>query len=218
MARNVIRLSGLIACWLAAWQPSIAHAADEDTQLWLIGAARTELDEETRATLDGSLRLREDARGGNEKTMRMTIEHEVADDVLAGGGAGVWDAGGATEVRVFQQLTITKGDFSARTRLEERLFDGADRVELRFRQRLQYSFALADGLDASVDGEWLHLVQTRNRTGPQFRDQFRSRITLSKRLASGLEAGIAYLAILDQRADRRDRLAHVPQVTLDFVF
>lgn len=215
----MIRICGLIACCLAAWQPSIARAADENTQLWLIGAVRTDLGEKTRATLDGSLRLREDARGGDEKTIRLTLEQEVAEGVLAGGGAGAWDTEtGQTEVRIFQQLTIARGRLAARTRLEERIFDGADRVELRFRQRLQYTLPLSGRVNASLDGEWLHLVQTRNRLGPQYRDQFRSRATLTAKLGGGLTAGVAYLAIYDQRGAARDRFAHVPQVTVDWRF
>jgi len=219
MERARIRVAALIACCAAAWQPSIARAADENTQLWLIGAVRTDLGEDTHATLDGSLRLREDARGGDEKTIRLTLEQEIADNVLAGGGAGVWDTEtGETEVRIFQQLTITRGAFAARTRLEERIFDGADRVELRFRQRMQYTLELSGSVSASLDGEWLHLVQTRDRLGPQYRDQFRSRAAVTADLGNGLTAGIAYLAIYDQRGAARDRYAHVPQVSLDWRF
>lgn len=219
MTQTGIRLAALIACCTAAWQPSIASAADENTQLWIIGEVSTDLDDNTSATLDGSLRLREDARGGEEKTIRLTLETEIADDVAAGGGAGIWEAaGGETEVRIFQQLTIGLGNLSARTRLEERIFDGADRVELRFRQRLQYTHPVSDTVSASLDGEWLHLVQTRNRRGPQYRDQFRSRAAVTARLGNGLTAGVAYLAIYDQRGAARDRFAHVPQVTLDWRF
>lgn len=211
--------AALLACLGAAWQPSIARAADENTQLWIIGVTRTDLDGQTRATLDGSLRLREGARGGDEKTIRLTLETELGNDVSAGGGAGVWDTQtGETEARIFQQFTITRGALAARTRLEQRIFDGADRVELRFRQRLQYSAAISDTVSASLDAEWLHLVQTRSRQGPQYRDQFRSRAGVTARLARGLTAGIAYLVIYDQRGAARDRFAHVPQVTLDWRF
>jgi len=219
MTRVFMRPAALIACCAAAWQPSIAHAADENTQLWLIGAVRTELDEETRAMLDGSLRFREDSRGGEEKTIRLTLLTDVTDDVTAGGGAGIWEAaGGATEVRIFQQLMVRMGDLSARTRLEERIFDRADRVELRFRQRLLYAAEISPTIEASVDGEWLHLVQTRNRLGPQYRDQFRARVALTKRLGDDFTAGLAYLAIYDGLGDRRARYAHVPQISLDWRF
>ncbi|MEQ8411244.1 MAG: DUF2490 domain-containing protein [Erythrobacter sp.] len=224
MTRTLITLPALIACLFAAWQPSIARAADENVQLWVIGSVRTDFGARTGATLDGSIRLREDPRGGEERTIRLTMEREIAAGVVIGGGGGIWEAaGGATEIRPHQQITLARGGLSARTRLEQRFLDGAPRMEMRFRQRLGYAHAFTARTRASVDGEWLHLVRTRDPGGPQNRDQWRARLALDhvvfeRGRGRRLTVGIAYLAIYDERAERRARYAHVPQASIDWRF
>ncbi|KPP85251.1 DUF2490 domain-containing protein [Erythrobacter sp. HL-111] len=219
MIRTRLILSALIACLGGAWQPSIARAADENVQLWVIGSARTDLGGGTRAMLDGSIRFREDARRGEEKTIRLTLERKVARGVTIGGGGGIWEsAGGFTEIRPHQQVTVLRGGLSARTRLEERIFDDAPRMAVRFRQRLRYAHALSDRTKASVEGEWLHLVRTRDRTGPQDRDQWRARISLQHSPVERLTLGLAWLAIHDPSSQGRARYAHVPQLRVDWRF
>lgn len=191
---------------------------DEDLQFWLITNASGQLDEDTLLNVDATYRVREDARGGDERTIRFLVEQEVSEFAKIGGGVGVFEAaGGLTQIRVTQQAALRSGRFDSRTRLEERFFDGADQVELRFRQRIRYTHPLAKNLRAAVSIEWLHLLQPRLDT-ILFRDEFRPQIALSYRLREDLSIGVDYLAIISPRGIQRDRINHVPQASIAWKF
>lgn len=127
-----MRLLPLLAALGAAWQPSIAHAADEDKQLWIYAVAVTDLNDDTRLTFDASARWREERSGDEQQTIRFNLEQEISDSTRIGGGLGVFDAGGLTEIRPHQEITFTTGQIVLRTRIEQRFFDGADRLESAF--------------------------------------------------------------------------------------
>jgi hypothetical protein len=208
----------LLAAAIVAWQPSIAHAADEDTQLWVYAVAVTDLDDNTRVTFDASARWREEARGDEQQTIRFNLEQEVGDSVRIGGGLGVFDAGGFTEVRPHQELTVTTGRFALRTRIEQRFFDGADRMEFRFRQRVRYTQPLGAKVDARLDGEYFNLVQTQSRNPDAARDQWRGRVEIGWKPSSSLRLSLAYLAIYTPTPGARDPLNHVPQAWVEYRF
>lgn len=208
----------VLAVVAAGWQPSTAHAADEDVQLWVYAVATGDLDDNTRLTLDGSARWRELERGDEQQTLRFNVEQEVADFARIGGGLGVFDAGGLTEVRPHQEITLTTGRVSARTRIEQRFFDGADQMEFRFRQRLRYSLPLGSGLDARFDGEYFHLVQTQFRDPDAARDQVRGRVELGWRPTEKWRLALAYLAIYTPTPREPDPFNHVPQVWVEYRF
>ena len=203
----------MIACAAAALQPSAAKAADEDVQLWIYAVASGDLDEDTRLTVDGSARWREIRRGDEQQTLRFTLEQEVVDGLRLGGGFGVFEAeGGQTELRPHQQATLTLGRFAARTRIEQRWFDQADRMELRFRQRIRYTQPLASDWSASIDGEYFNLVQTRNRDPDAARDQLRGRLIVSHMIAEKWRLGASYLFIFTPQSIGPDQINHVPQL------
>ncbi|MEE4206087.1 MAG: DUF2490 domain-containing protein [Erythrobacter sp.] len=210
----------LIAAILAVSWAGAAKAQEEDTQFWLSASARTDLDTKTFVTLDGSLRFREDAaRGGDERQARVTFEREIADKVYLGGGAGVWEGdGGFTELRPHQQIVVIRGPLLARTRLEQRVFDGADRVEIRFRQQVQLASPLGERTQAVVSGEWLRLLQKRSDDPTLFRTEWAGRAAVVRQVGERLFVGAAYIGIWEPRRGLPDRLAHVPQVTVDLVF
>lgn len=213
---RIFMASAALAAVLA---PARASAQDEDTQFWLNAAAAGELDEATDLTLDGSLRWREDQIGGEQQTIRVTVMREIAEGARIGGGGGIFETqGGATELRPHQELTVTRGRFSARTRLEERFFDNADRMELRFRQLARYTQPLGARLHLSVDGEYLGLLQTRERGSDAPRDEWRARAILSADASDRLTLGLGYLLIYTPREGLADRITHIPQghVTLHF--
>lgn len=194
-------------------------AQDEDTQLWVYAIATTDLAEQTRLTVDLTARWREQARGDEQQTARFTIMHQVAEAVRLGGGAGVFEAeGGRSELRPHQQMSIRAGRFSARTRVEQRFFDGADRMELRIRQLVRYAQPLNESWNLSVDGEYLGLAQTRNRNSGRARDQWRARVILSADVSERVSLGAGYLLIHTPRNGRADRLNHVPQLYLSSRF
>lgn len=215
---GVVRTATLLAALYAAWQPSIAQAQDEDVQLWIYAVATGDLDDNTRLTLDASARWREQRRGDEQQTVRFNIEQEVTDSVRIGGGLGVFDAGGLTEVRPHQEFTVTSGRLSARTRIEERFFDGADRMEFRFRQRLRYSLPIGDDFDARFDGEYFNLVQTQNRNSSAARDQWRGRVEIGWKARKDLRLSLAYLAIYTPTPNAPDPFNHVPQAWIEYRF
>jgi hypothetical protein len=208
----------LLAALISAWQPSKAHAADEDVQLWQFFFLTGDLDKDTRLTVDGTLRWREDARGGEQQTIRVTVEQAIADGVRIGGGAAVFEAGGQTELRPHQQIVGVFGKIESRTRFEQRFFDGADRVELRVRQRLSYNQPLGDGWRASVGGEWLGLLQGRSRVQGTSTEQWRAQAGVAYRIDKRLEVGANYWLIVFPRGDRPARYTHVPQTVVTWRF
>lgn len=215
---RMIRTAMLLAALGAAWQPSSAFAADEDVQLWLYAVASTDIDDDTRLTFDASARWREERRGDEQQTVRVNVEQEVTDFARIGGGIGIFEAGGLTEIRPHQEMTLTTGRLAARTRIEERFFDGADQMELRFRQRLRYTLPLANGVDARFDGEYFHLVQTQFRNPDAARDQFRGRVEIGWRPKPDLRVSLAYLVIYTPTPLAPDPLNHVPQAWVEYRF
>lgn len=218
MIRWPIRFALLLAATIAAWQPSIARAADEDVQLWLYAVARGDLDDDTRLTIDASARWRELGRGDEQQTIRFNIEQEFGDSVRIGGGLGVFEAGGLTEIRPHQEMTFATGRLAVRTRIEERFFDGADRLEVRARQRLRYTLPLSKTLDAQLDGEFFHLVQTQSRNSDAARDQWRGSAEIGWTMANEFKLSLAYLAIYTPTPNAPNSFAHVPQARIEYRF
>ncbi|ASJ91804.1 DUF2490 domain-containing protein [Porphyrobacter sp. CACIAM 03H1] len=218
MTRMPVRIAMLLAATLAAWQPSKARAAEEDVQLWQIAIVTGDLAKDTALTVDVSQRWRETARGGDQQTFRFSIDQRVAEGVRIGGGAAVFEAGGSTELRPHQQITIVRGGFESRTRFEQRFFDGADRAELRLRQRIQYTHPLGKGWRASVGGEVLGLLQGRNAGDGASTDQWRAQVRIMHAVNDRLEVAASYWLIGFPRGDRPDRYTHVPQTVVTWRF
>lgn len=218
MIRSSMHFAMLLAALIAAWQPSIAHAQDEDVQLWQIVNVTGDIDKDTRLTVDASQRWREEARGGDQQTFRFMFEQTVAKGVRIGGGAAVFEASGNTELRPHQQTTFVAGRFEARTRLEERFFDGANRVELRLRQRVQYNQPLGQGWRASVGGEWLGLLQSRNAGEGASTEQWRAQAGVAYKINDQLEVGANYWLLEFPRGDRPNRTSHIAQTVLTYRF
>src|SRR5436190_15601208 len=151
--------TALLALLLAA-AARPASAADEDTQLWVTESATLPLSDDLDGVFDLSERFRE---GDDQLLMRGTVEFRLSDNVVAGaGGAYVQTFGGADEVRPHQQLTLTFGPVALRSRIEERFFEGADRMELRLRQRIGVSQPLSSNLKAGLTGELLYIARSRD--------------------------------------------------------
>jgi hypothetical protein len=218
MNRTITRFAMLLAALAAAWQPSKARAADEDVQLWQFVSLTGDLGKDTRLTVDATQRWREAARGDDQQTIRFTIEQQLAKGVRIGGGGAVFDASGATEIRPHQQITLVSGRIEARTRLEQRFFDGADRVEVRLRQRIQYNQPLGNGWRASIGGEWLGLLQSRNEGEGASTEQWRAQTGVAYRINDRLELGANYWLLAFPRGDRPTRYTHVPQTVLTYRF
>ncbi|WP_379920837.1 DUF2490 domain-containing protein [Erythrobacter sp. R86502] len=209
----------LLAATCAAWQPSKAVAAEEDTQFWLNAVATGEMVEGTTVTIDTSQRWRGNAVGGDLQNVRVTLERALDDDTRIGGGIGLFEAeNGFSEVRVHQQAVFTPGRFELRSRLEERFFDSADRVELRLRQRILYRQPLGRNWRAAAGGEWLVLLQARSHGRNFSTDQWRAQVGITHTLNANLEVGAIYWLVLSPNGIRRDRINHIPQATVTYRF
>lgn len=198
--------------------PNEAAGQDEDLQFWILTSASGHLDEDTSLTIDATYRVREDVRGGDERTLRFLVEQDVTEFAKIGGGLGVFEAaGGKTQIRVTQQVAIRAGRFDSRTRVEERFFDSAEQVELRFRQRLRFRQPVSQDINLALSLEWLHLLQPRSRN-TQYRDELRPQVGFAYNVHDNISLGVNYLAIISPRGMQRDRINHIPQASIDWKF
>lgn len=212
---SVLALGG---AGLAAWTAPIS-AQDEDTQFWFYAVAKTDLGDDTSLAVDFTARWREEQRGDEQQTARFTVLHEVTDGVRLGGGGGVFETeGGRTELRPHQEIDLAFGRFSARTRVEQRFFDGADRMEVRVRQLVRYSQPFGEDFKLSVDGEYLGIAQSRERDSDRPRDQWRARAIFSANVSKQFSLGAGYMLIHTPREQSADRITHVPEAYLTLRF
>jgi hypothetical protein len=189
-----------------------ARAADEDTQLWVYSSIAVPVAKNATATFELSPRFRQ---GGNQVLTRATVDFKLTPAVSLGGGAAYVDNhGGADEFRSHQQLTVTLGALAFRSRAEERFFAGADRTQLRLRQRIQLSEPVAHDTRLSLAGELLYIARTENRATDPRVDSWRGTASLQHRFSSHVDGTLGYLLIYSPRAGKPDKLSHVPQISL----
>jgi hypothetical protein len=209
----------LIAAMLAAWQPSTARAAEEDTQFWLNAIATGAIGERTTLTIDATQRWRTESKvGADQQSIRATLEQRVADNTRIGGGIMLLETAGLTEIRTHQQATFSIGRFESRTRLEQRFFDGAERIELRLRQRVTFAQPLARDWRASAGVEWLGILRSRSADQGSSTEQWRFQAALVHRLSKGLDIGASYWLVSFPRGPRTERISHIPQAVVTYHF
>lgn len=218
MTRMPMRIATLLAAMLAAWQPSSAHANPEDTQFWVVGFARGKIDKDIYLTVDSSYRWRDPEFGADQQTFRVSVEKALDDDVRIGGGMSLFQTGGVSEYRPHQQFRYASKGLDLRTRFEQRWFDGADRVELRIRQRVQYTREIAPRLEAFGSAEWFGIIQSRRDTGRRGTEQVRNIVGLSYEVNDRLDIAPSYMLQITPRAGRPDAISHIPQLTLNWSF
>jgi hypothetical protein len=218
MIRPAMRFATLLAALAAAWQPSIAHANPEDTQFWLVSFVRGKLGDDVYLTIDGSYRWRAPEFGADQQTFRVSVEKAVDEEVRIGGGMSFFQTGGISEYRPHQQFRYANGGLDLRTRFEQRVFDGADQVELRIRQRVQYTRAIAERVEMFGSAEWFGIVQSRRDNGRRGTEQVRSIVGVAYQVNEKLDIAPSYLLQITPRPDRPDAISHVPQLTLNWSF
>jgi hypothetical protein len=218
MTPTLLRSAMLLAALAAAWQPSSACAADEDTQFWLVGFVRGDLGDDFFLTVDASQRFREPKIGPDQQTIRITVEKEIAKGIRIGGGAAVFETGSQTEFRPHEQLRLVMGGWDFRSRFEQRMFPGENRSELRFRQRVQYTESLGKKVDLIGSVEWWTVFQARNAARQNGTEQVRFIVATSVDIAKGLDIQPGYLLWYGRREGRTDTISHVPQLTLNYRF
>jgi hypothetical protein len=213
-----MRFAMLLAATLAAWQPSSALANPEDTQFWLVGFARGKIGEDVFLTVDTSYRWRDPEFGADQQTFRVSVEKALEDDIRIGGGMALFQTGGVSEYRPHQQFRYAAHGLDLRTRFEQRWFDGADQVELRIRQRVQYTHEIAPRLEAFGSSEWFGIVQSRRDGGRRGTEQVRTIVGLAYQVNDRLDIAPSYLLQITPRPGQPDAISHVPQVTLNWSF
>ncbi|GIX20623.1 DUF2490 domain-containing protein [Erythrobacter cryptus] len=219
MTQPAARCLLLLAASFAAWQPSKARAADEDSQFWLNTVATGKIGDGTTLTLDASQRWRSAREvGADQQTIRIAIDEQVGENTRIGGGVMLVEAAGLTELRTHQQASFTLGRIEARTRLEQRFFDGADRMELRLRQRVQYGQPLAKDWRATAGVEWLGLLQGRRSGQGASTEQWRMQASLIHRLSKNLDVGAIYWLVIFPRGARPAKTSHIPQAAITYRF
>jgi hypothetical protein len=201
------------AICLGAGSPALAN---DDTQFWGYLIGTTDTGKAGRLTFEISPRTREGVVGNEQILNRVTYDRRLNETMTIGGGMAFAAAAGPNEFRPHQQVTLTAGPFQARTRVEQRFFNGADRMALRLRQRLQVSGRLARDTTISASGEVLYNARTQTIGMATGVDSWRARIALEQRVTPQLSAGVAYLLLLSPRGEREDQWSHVPQLSLSW--
>jgi hypothetical protein len=199
---------------LAALSAAPVAAAEEDTQFWSSLTVAGPLGENLTGSAELEVRARSDDRGGEQVLTRATAEYRLNPAVSVGGGLAYAEFDVGHEWRPFQQVIVRSGVLTFRTRLEQRFFSGADRMELRLRQRVQAGFPLAEDTTFTVAGEVLGTLQSRNSGQDAQVEQWRAQLALRHRVLPHIEAMAGYQLLLTPRIGREDRLSHVPQIAL----
>lgn len=215
---HAVRSLALLAALMAAWQPSKALANPEDTQFWLVGFVRGKLADDVYLTIDTSQRWRDPVFGADQQTFRVTVEKGVSEDIRLGGGVSYFQTGPIAEFRPHQQFRYAKGGLDLRSRFEQRWFEGADQVELRIRQRVQYSHPVAERVELIGSAEWFGIIQPRREQGRTGTEQVRAIIAIGYEVNDSLSIAPSYLLQLTPRTGRPDAISHVPQITLNYRF
>ncbi|MFO6429109.1 DUF2490 domain-containing protein [Erythrobacter sp. W302b] len=218
MTRWSTRFGMLLAATLAAWQPSKAQANPEDTQFWVVGFARGKLTDDLYLTVDTSYRWRDPEFGADQQTFRVSVEKALDDELRIGGGMSLFQTGSVSEYRPHQQFRYASGGLDLRTRFEQRWFDGADRVELRIRQRVQYTQPVAPRLEVFGSAEWFGIIQSRRDAGRRGTEQVRNIVGLSYQVNDRLDIAPSYMLQITPRPGSPDAISHVPQLTLNWRF
>lgn len=213
--QRLSHLSGaLLLPALMAATPAVA--ATSETQAWITQSAVINATPADTVSIDVSQRFRRSSSNGDQQTARILIDHRIARGVQIGGGLAYFHSGPEQELRLFQQATLSKGVWLARTRLEQRLFDSADRASWRLRQRVQAAVPL-DAAKKWTGVAAMEIMFHLNRARPSDRTGIavmRHQIGLRHPLSRALDVQLLYMRQQTFRENRADAVAHVPWATL----
>jgi hypothetical protein len=201
----------LFAGCAAALLPAPARANDEDTQLWLYLNTVVPLGDRATGTLEITPKFRE---APDQLQTRATVDFKLSPSTALGGGAAYVEFAGGHEFRTHQQLTLTTGKLAFRTRVEERFFAGADRMQLRLRQRVQLTEPVGEATKLSGSAELLYIARPEASAAKARIDNWRFIVAAQQRLSSHFDAALGYMLIYSPRTGAPDKLSHVPQITL----
>lgn len=202
-------------------QPATALAADDNFQLWLSPSVTFDLDDDTSAEIETSLRFRSAEDGPDVYFVRMWLYQDLNDHITVGGAVDRRvNNGGADETRLSQQLVAKSGVLRARVRLEQRFVDDADQTGWRIRPRLGVNVPL--GADKRwtfvADAEPFFTLRPTSNGGQKGMTTFRTRVGVNYDLTEHLELGAIYLRNEDVLDGRVNRVSHIPLISLEYGF
>jgi hypothetical protein len=209
----MVRTTGFCLIALAALHAVPVHAAEDDTQLWLYLNTVVPLEDNLSATFELSPRFRE---GGDQLLTRASLEHSASDHLSLGGAVAYVEFASGHEFRLHQQAVVSLGPFAFRSRVEERWLAGADRPQIRLRQRLATTVPIAENVKAVVGGEVFYIARPETSGSSARVEQWRAQASLQRKVSPHLDAAVGYLFIYSPRPGTADRISHVPQLTLTF--
>lgn len=198
---------------------SPALAATQESQMWITEMATIHASKDDLVTIDASQRARSDTGSGGEQFLaRIALDHRISPAVQVGGAIAYLKSEVDQELRFHQQVTLSKGIWQARTRMEERFFDNVDTASWRLRQRLQASVPLDRAKQwtmIAVTEFFFHLNRARpsDRTGLAV---MRQQIGLRHPIGKNLDAQLLYMRQQTFREARPDVVAHIPWLTLSW--
>jgi hypothetical protein len=215
-----------------------AHAAEEDFRIWenvtaivKLGSINPGLDK-WRLWIEGQGRFRDNAGVADQGLARSGVGYALGDKASVWlGYAHVWTfpqgRPANREDRIWQQAILTDkapfGDWTSRTRLEQRFIEGINPVEWRLRQFVRFSAPLGDGSPFSLV-VWDEAFFRLNSTTPSARfgfDQNRAFAGLGYTFSENarVEAGYMNQLIQSRNVTRRsqnfsERMNHILSVTM----
>ncbi len=143
---------------------------------------------------------------GDGPTLRGAIEQRWNDD--------------QQERRLHQQLSVRRGIFRSRSRLEQRFVDGDDRMGLRFRQRFGFEVPLdkAGKWSLGANAEGFFTLRAGNAGGDTGLTGLRTTAEIGREIDDRLSDSVGNLRAQDIRSGRADRVGHAPLIGLEFSF
>ncbi|HUD93401.1 MAG TPA: DUF2490 domain-containing protein [Sphingobium sp.] len=194
-------------------------AATEESQAWMTEHVTIRAGQDNIVSIDSSQRARSDGKSGGEQFLaRIGIDHRLTPAVQLGGGVAYLKSEIDQEMRLYQQLTLAKGIWLSRTRIEQRFFDNADEASWRLRQRVQASLPIdrAKRWTLVAAGElFFHLNRARpsDKTGLAV---MRHQIGVRHPIARAVDAQLLYMRQQNFRDGRPDVVSHIPWLTLSW--
>ncbi len=205
-----------------------AQAADEDGQIWTALNASTDLGARTVLTLEGQLRVTDDASRLGQVLVRPSIGLKLDETTTASIGYAYvrTDPVGPAESdehRLWQQLSFRiAGDgkgitVTGRSRLEQRWVEGAPDMGWRFRQQVRLTAPLSGKVRAVGWSEaFINLDDTSWGQNAGL-DRWRNSIGLSVPLNSAVSIEPGYINQWVNRPSR-DLVHHIGNVTISARF
>lgn len=211
VTRRVLRGAMALAGAMVAAAP--AAAADETFEVWLNPGVSVDLGGGTGAEFESWQRFRD---GDDTHGYRLWLNQKIAKGVTGYAGIERRAEGDSRETRYLQQLSYPLGPLKGRTRLEERDFDGADRLGWRLRQRVGGSVPLTadkEGWAGFANVEGFFTLRATSAAGQTGLTGVRTIVGVEREWER-VELQLGYLRQQNIRDNRPDTIAHAPYLAL----